>query len=137
MAVILVVDDRAMERQFLVTLLSYAGHRVLEADDGLNALAVIRAEAPELVITDILMPTMDGFEFVRQMRSDRRPAARELFYTPRRTMNAQRRRSRLNAGLPFFPSLLSRSGFFAPLRNFSANLLGASQIDRRLQQQSP
>jgi PAS domain S-box-containing protein len=68
MPTILVVDDRPRERQYLVTLLQYAGHRVMEADDGGRALALMERDLPELVVTDILMPSMDGFEFVRQMR---------------------------------------------------------------------
>jgi signal transduction histidine kinase/CheY-like chemotaxis protein len=70
MAIILVVDDRPTNRQFLVTLLGYWGHQLLEAADGAEALALVRAERPALVITDILMPTMDGFEFVRRLRAD-------------------------------------------------------------------
>ena len=61
MATILIVDDRPTNRQFLLTLLGYTAHRLLEAADGAQALEVTRAERPDLVITDILMPTMDGY----------------------------------------------------------------------------
>ncbi|MCI0393568.1 MAG: response regulator, partial [Chloroflexi bacterium] len=70
MATILVVDDSPTNREFLVTLLQYAGHRLLEAADGAEGLATARAGRPDLIIADILMPTMDGFEFVRQVRAD-------------------------------------------------------------------
>ena len=70
MATILIVDDRPANREFLVTLLGYGGHRLLEAADGAEALDVTRAERPDLVIADILMPTMDGYEFVRRLRAD-------------------------------------------------------------------
>lgn len=70
MATILIVDDRPPNREFLVTLLGYGGHRLLEAADGAEGLTVARAERPDLVIADILMPTMDGYEFVRQLRAD-------------------------------------------------------------------
>ena len=69
MAKLLVVDDQPASRQFLVTLLGYSGHRVLEAADGAEGLAQVRAERPDLVIADVLMPTMDGYEFIRQLRS--------------------------------------------------------------------
>src|SRR5712692_2785761 len=65
MATILIVDDRPANREFLVTLLGYAGHRLLEAANGEGGLAVARAARPDIIITDILMPTMDGYEFVR------------------------------------------------------------------------
>ena len=67
MATILIVDDRALNREYLVTLLGYKGHRLLEAADGVEALEVVRNESPDLVIADIPMPTMDGYEFVRQL----------------------------------------------------------------------
>jgi PAS domain S-box-containing protein len=70
MATLMVVDDRPSNREFLTTLLGYGGHRLLEAGDGAEALALARMEHPDLVIADILMPTMDGYEFVRQLRSD-------------------------------------------------------------------
>lgn len=70
MATILVVDDVAANRDLLTTLLGYRGHRLLEAADGAGALATARVERPDLVIADILMPTMDGFEFVRRLRSE-------------------------------------------------------------------
>src|SRR5688572_18913335 len=68
MATILVVDDRPTNRQFLSTLLGYGGHRLLEAADGAEALRLVKAERPDLVISDILMPTMDGFEFAKSVR---------------------------------------------------------------------
>jgi signal transduction histidine kinase len=82
MAKILVIDDRASGREYLVTLLSYYNHQILEAGDGREGLEVARSEHPALVITDILMPTMDGYEFVRQLRAD--PAVSGtpvIFYT--------------------------------------------------------
>jgi CheY-like chemotaxis protein len=68
-ATILIVDDLSANRDVLVTLLRYQGHRLLEAADGRDGLAAARAEHPDLVITDVLMPMMDGFEFVRQPSS--------------------------------------------------------------------
>jgi len=70
MATILIVDDLPAHRKFLVTVLSYRGHRLLEASDGGEGLVVARAEHPDLVITDVLMPVMDGYEFLRQLRID-------------------------------------------------------------------
>jgi len=82
MATIMIVDDRPTNRQLLVTLLGYAGHRMLEAADGEQALNLTRAENPDLIITDILMPTMDGYEFVRQLRTDPDFASMPvIFYT--------------------------------------------------------
>ena len=70
MAKILVVDDTPASRQMLTTLLGYYGHTVVEAADGEEALELARAQRPDLMIVDILMPTLDGFELVRRLRLD-------------------------------------------------------------------
>src|SRR5260370_33959350 len=82
MAAILIVEDRPIDRRFLGTLLKSAGHTVIEASDGLEALALASRTLPDLVISDILMPTLDGYELVRQMRET--PQLRRtpvIFYT--------------------------------------------------------
>ena len=61
MATILIVDGRETNRKLLATVLGTAGHRLLEASDGAEALALSMTGHPDLVITDILMPTMDGY----------------------------------------------------------------------------
>lgn len=82
MAKILIVDDHPASREFLVTLLGYRGYSVLEAGDGLEALSAVRTEHPDLVVADILMPTMDGYEFVKRVRADPDIAqTRVVFYT--------------------------------------------------------
>jgi len=82
MPTILIVDDEPTNRDLLHTLLAYGGHRLFEAADGAEALAQTRRERPDLIIADILMPTMDGYEFVRQLRSDPSIAATPvIFYT--------------------------------------------------------
>ena len=82
MATILIVDDRPANREFMIALLGYAHHRLLQASDGAEALALARAERPDLVIADILMPTMDGYELVRQLRADLRMLqTRVIFWT--------------------------------------------------------
>jgi diguanylate cyclase (GGDEF)-like protein len=69
-ATILIVDTNPADRRWYITLLGNYGHRLLEASDGMEALAVAQAELPELIITDILMPHMDGFSLVRRLRSE-------------------------------------------------------------------
>lgn len=82
MAMILVVDDRPLNREFLATLLGYYQHTVVEAIDGVEALERVREQQPDLIITDLLMPNMDGEELTRRLRAD--PATERLpviFYT--------------------------------------------------------
>src|SRR5215210_2924443 len=70
MATILIVDDLSVNRVVLTLLLRSQGHRLLEVADGRAGLAAARAEHPDLVITDVLMPVMDGYELVKQLRLD-------------------------------------------------------------------
>lgn len=82
MARILIVDDNAANRELISTLVGYDGHEALEAGDGAEALALARAQRPELIVCDILMPTMDGYQFVQQLRADPDIAhTRVIFYT--------------------------------------------------------
>ncbi len=93
MATILIVDDDAAARAFLERLLGADGHRTLAAADAARGFAMAQAERPDLVISDVLMPAMDGYEFARRLRSapalatvpvilftgtEPRPEAREL-----------------------------------------------------------
>ncbi len=72
---ILVVDDNADMRTYLRRLLE-RHYQVETANDGQQALAVIRKNAPDLVITDIMMPNLDGFELLNQIRAN--PSTRTL-----------------------------------------------------------
>ena len=82
MATVLVADDNRANRQALGALLESAGHRVLIAADGREALGLARTERPDLVISDVLMPAMDGYELVRRLRDDPASAGSVvLFYT--------------------------------------------------------
>jgi two-component system cell cycle sensor histidine kinase/response regulator CckA len=84
MATVLVVDDVAENRDLVTMLLSCRGHEVLEARDGDDALDVVRARHPDIVVSDVLMPGVDGLELVHRLRSDDDPAtasAPVIFYT--------------------------------------------------------
>lgn len=70
MSTILIVDSRSADRQLYITLLGSFGHRMLEAADGVDALELARSELPDLVITDIIMPNMDGFTLARRLRAE-------------------------------------------------------------------
>jgi len=68
-ATVLVVDDDPTNREFLRTLLIHLGHEVCEAEDGESALSLAGREPPDAVITDVLMPGLDGYELARMLRS--------------------------------------------------------------------
>ncbi len=70
MTTILIVDDRAVNRQFMTTLLGYFDYTVLESVNGVEAFFMIQTERPDIVITDIQMPAMDGLELVKRVRKE-------------------------------------------------------------------
>lgn len=67
---ILTVDDSRTMRDMLMLALKDAGYRVVQAEDGIHGLEVLQAETPDIVITDINMPRMDGFGFIEGMRAN-------------------------------------------------------------------
>lgn len=72
--VVLVVDDQEVNRRLLEAVLTPRGYRVLMADSGEEALRTLETERPDVVLLDILMPGMDGYEVCRRIRDDARTA---------------------------------------------------------------
>jgi len=71
---VLVVEDEEQAREMLRRALTKENWQVLEAENGLVALEKLNGLVPELILLDLMMPEMDGFEFLRQLRQ--RPALR-------------------------------------------------------------
>jgi len=72
---VLVVDDDPFIARLLEIELNAAGYEVRIAGDGRQALEIARERCPELVLADVMMPNMDGFELTRQLRQDSRTAS--------------------------------------------------------------
>ena len=66
---VLVVDDEARLVSLVETYLSQSGFRVVTAPNGREALSVAQSQNPDLIILDIMMPEMDGYEFMREYRA--------------------------------------------------------------------
>jgi two-component system KDP operon response regulator KdpE len=65
---ILVVDDEPRMRRFIRMNLELEGYRVIEAEDGLDALEKVRVNLPHLILLDVMMPELDGFETLAMLR---------------------------------------------------------------------
>jgi two-component system chemotaxis response regulator CheY len=70
--IVLTVDDSRTMRDMLMLALSGAGFRVVQAEDGVHGLEVLQDESPDVIVTDINMPRLDGFGFIQGVRSDAR-----------------------------------------------------------------
>ena len=73
---ILVVEDQEDNRQILRDLLSSVGYELIEAEDGEQGLAAAAAHRPDLILMDIQMPVLDGYETTRRIKAD--PALRGI-----------------------------------------------------------
>jgi len=71
---ILVIEDNAANLELVRYLLTYSGYTVLPASDGAQGLALARQERPDLIICDLQMPELDGYQVLEQLRGDGRGA---------------------------------------------------------------
>ncbi len=100
-AKILVVDDDPDIREALTMILEAKGYQVVSAGDGVEGLANLKAERPDLMILDLLMPKMDGFAVCKELQDPRWAKFRDipiLILTSVRE-EASRRRYELETGL--------------------------------------
>jgi two-component system chemotaxis sensor kinase CheA len=94
---VLVVDDTAVVRELERSILEEAGYRVRTARDGREALATLTGDPPDLVVTDVDMPYLDGLELTRSIRADPRLAGLPVVVVTSKAAEADRRRA-MDAG---------------------------------------
>ena len=70
MAKILVVEDEEQVRNVVVALLNQAGYEVIDAEYGLSGYRKAESEKPDLILLDLMMPVMDGFEILRKLKEN-------------------------------------------------------------------
>ena len=87
---VLVVDDDPFIARLLEIELRAAGYDVRVAGDGARALELAREDCPELVLADVMMPNMDGFELTRQLRQDSRTSAVSVIMLTARGLSADK-----------------------------------------------
>jgi CheY-like chemotaxis protein len=109
---VLIVDDDPATRMLCSVNLQLEGLRVLEAADGLDGLARARFEHPDLVVTDVLMPGLDGFQLAEALRRDERTRQIPLIFLSGEATAAHEARAHAVGALayvtkPFDPLALS------------------------------
>jgi chemotaxis protein histidine kinase CheA len=118
---VLAVDDSITMRRVLQRLLLREGYRVVQAADGKQALEVLRIEIPTLILSDVEMPRMDGFELLKQIRSSERMRAIPVVMITSRIADKHREHAKslgANAylGKPYSEEeLIALLGQYAPL----------------------
>jgi two-component system, cell cycle response regulator DivK len=70
--IVLVVDDFADNREMYSEYLSFSGYEVIEAKNGIEAIEAARERMPDIIIMDLSLPVMDGWEATRQLKADER-----------------------------------------------------------------
>jgi two-component system chemotaxis response regulator CheY len=91
---ILTIDDSRTMRDMLMLALSNAGYRVVQAVDGVHGLEVLGAESPDVIITDINMPRMDGFGVIENVRKDDRYRATPILVLTTESDSTKKERAR-------------------------------------------
>jgi two-component system cell cycle response regulator DivK len=69
-SLILVVEDNVDTREMYMMYLAHLGYRTISAADGLEALAVVAAQRPDLILLDVTMPRLDGWDTARRLKED-------------------------------------------------------------------
>jgi chemosensory pili system protein ChpA (sensor histidine kinase/response regulator) len=91
---VLIVDDSLTVRKITSRLLQREGFAVATAKDGLDALERIAEQIPDIILLDIEMPRMDGFEFTKALKADQRNAHIPIIMITSRTAEKHRNRAR-------------------------------------------
>ena len=97
MAKILLVEDNVMNRDMLSRRLQRRGHEVIVAEDGAQGLEVARRELPGLILMDMSLPVIDGWEATRQLKADPTTASIPIIALTAHAMSEDRARA-LEAG---------------------------------------
>jgi CheY-like chemotaxis protein len=88
MARIVVLEDDASTRRLITAVLKKAGHEVTDVDNGAEGLLIVLAEQPDLVVSDVEMPKMNGFEVLQQIRQDTETAQTPVILLTSRSSQA-------------------------------------------------
>src|SRR5574341_1438809 len=136
---ILLVDDELALLESVADILMLGGYRVLTAPDGLSALEMLRQERPDLILSDITMPNLNGFELFEVVRSDPRLASVPfIFLTARGQPTDVRTAQRLGVDAyitkPFEPEDLLLAVENRLKRTHEIQASGQAEVDAMKQQ---
>jgi DNA-binding response OmpR family regulator len=85
---VLAVDDEAGIRRLVQLNLQRAGYRVSTANDGIEGLAIVAEDRPDLIVLDVTMPHLDGFEMLRRLKAEEETAGIKVILLTARAQDA-------------------------------------------------
>ena len=103
MASILIVEDTTDILDILTRQLSYAGHNVISAMNGIEGIACARAHMPDLIVMDLVLPMLNGWEAIKQLTADARCAALPILAITARALSESKEQAQA-AGCDAFMS---------------------------------
>ncbi|MEG4505488.1 ATP-binding protein [Microcoleus sp. F6_B4] len=115
---ILVIDDRWENRSVLVNLLEPIGFQIIEASNGFEGIEQTLNELPDLIITDLAMPVMDGFEFLRRLRSHPQIQDKIVLVSSASVFEIDRHQSLVAGGNDFLPKPVQAETLLAQLQQY-------------------
>jgi twitching motility two-component system response regulator PilH len=90
MSKILIIDDLATEIVIMKGVVSALGHQVITANDGESGYALAKAEKPNLILLDVVMPVMDGFQTCRKLKKDEATAPIPVIFCTSKNQDTDR-----------------------------------------------
>lgn len=117
-ATILLVEDNAQNRYLATFLLENAGHRVIHAANGRAALAAAQREKPDLILMDIQMPEMDGYEAAQHIKADPSLARIALVAVTSYVMAGDHEKARAQGFVGYIEKPISTETFVAEISRF-------------------
>jgi len=125
---ILIVDDERDNRELLAIILDHEGFIVVTAASGAEALEIVAKQPPDLILVDIMMPDMDGYEVTAAIKSD--PATKHVLVVMISALDdCSGRKLAQGAGAEdFFPKPMNRGELCQRVRTLVASCLASSKL---------
>src|SRR3984893_5019791 len=118
---ILVVEDHEDNRQILRDLLGNAGYQMIEAETGEAGLAAAAAERPDLILMDIQLPGLDGYEATRRLKADPALRAIPIIVVTSYSLSGDEAKARAGGCDDFVPKPYTRRQLMAKIREYLPN----------------
>jgi two-component system cell cycle response regulator DivK len=117
---VLVVEDQEDNRRIIRDLLSATDYEVVEAEDGPDALAAVAKQPPDLILMDIQLPTMDGYETTRRLKADPTSSSIPIIAVTSYALSGDEEKARAAGCDDFIPKPYSPRQLLAKIRQYLA-----------------